>query len=84
MGFQVGYKTTHLGELIPMSKEFIDRINKMGEEDSESDGIQIEGANRNLTILDFLTDAVDDNSNISNKRFKHDESYQNELDDQLK
>ena len=56
----------------------------MGKEDNAPDGIQIGDAEDNLNILELLTEAGDDNSNASDKSFKHNESYQKEFDDQLK
>lgn len=48
----------------------------MGKEDNVPDRIQTGDAEDNLTILDFLTEAGDDDSNASNKNFKHNKSYQ--------
>ena len=67
-----------------MCQDFIDRITKMGVEYREPDGIQIGDANGNLMILDFLTEVGDDDSNASDKSFKHNELYQKEFDDKLK
>ena len=69
---------------VPMLADFMDRINKMGKEDNAPDGIQIGDAEENLTILDFLTETGDDDSNASDESFKHEKSYQKEYNDQLK
>ena len=70
--------------IVPMSKVFMERINRMSKEDSTPDGIQIRDAKDKFTILDFLTEAGNDYSNASDESFKHYELYQKEFDDQLK
>ena len=70
--------------VIPMCQDFIDRVSKLGLEDGQPDGIQIGDAQGQLTIMDFLTEAGNDNSNASDKSLKHNKSYQKEFDDQLK
>ena len=55
-----------------MLADFMDRINKMGKEDNAPNGIQIGDVEGNLTILDFLIEAGDDDSNASDESFKHD------------
>ena len=67
-----------------MGDNFWQRVNKLGEQDSEPDGIQISSAEGKLTILDFIEDAEDNNSNASDESFKDDNGYQKEFDDQLK
>ena len=61
--------------LVPMLADFMDRINKMGKEDNSPDRIQIGDGEGYLTILDFLTEVRDDDSNASDESFKHDKSY---------
>ena len=70
--------------VIPICQDVLDRVNKLGLEDGQPDDIQIGDAQGQITILDFLTDGGDDDSNASDKSFKHDKSYQKEFDDQLK
>ena len=48
--------------VIPMSKDFIERINEMGTSDSQPAGIQIPDENGNLTIHDFLSPESDADS----------------------
>ena len=57
--------------VIPMSNNFIERINKMGTSDSQPAGMQIPGEHGNLTIHDFLSPESDANSHASDESYKY-------------
>ena len=56
--------------VIPMSKDFIERINEMGTSNSQPAGIQIPDEDGNLTIPNFLTPESDADSHASDERYK--------------
>ena len=49
-------------------------------EDGQPNGIEFSDYLENITILDFLNDASDNDSNASNGSFKFDKSYQKEFE----
>ena len=58
--------------MMSMSKDFMDKINNTGKEDGKPYIIQIGDTDGNLTIIDFLKEAGDDDSNASDESFKPD------------
>lgn len=70
---------------IPVSDDFKDRFNKIGQKDGQPDVIHISDGYGNLKFHDFLVNSDNDDSNAwSDESFKHDEVYQKEFDKQLK
>ena len=57
--------------VIPMSEDFIQRINEMGKQDHQPAGLQLPDGDGNLTILDFLTPESDDDSHASDESYKY-------------
>ena len=57
--------------VIPMSDNFIQRINEMGAQDDQPAGIQLPDEDGNLTILDFLTPESDADSHASDESYKY-------------
>ena len=57
--------------VIPMSKDFRERINEIGTTDFQPTGIQIPDEDENLTIHNFLTPEYDANSHTFDKSYKY-------------
>ena len=57
--------------VIPMSKDFIERIDEMGGSDDQPAGMQLPDEDGNLTILDFLTPESDTDSHASDESYKY-------------
>ena len=63
-----------------MSKDFIERINKMRTSDLQPAGIQIPDENGNLTIHNFLSPESDADSHASDESYKYpDDKLENNM-----
>ena len=68
---------------IPITGDFIKNINQISEGEGQSEGIKFSDYHRNITVLNFLLNHREDDSNASDKSFKFDDTYQKEFDKQL-
>lgn len=66
-----------------MSRDFIEKVNEMPIREGQLEGIQFDDHKGNITVLDFLINHREDDTNASDESFKFDDTYQKEFDNQL-
>ena len=72
--------------VIPTPVSVTNRVNEMGEDEDQPEGIRFSNRDSRVTIndLDLNMDDDDNDSNASDESFKHDEEYQKEFDNEEK
>lgn len=66
--------------IISVTEGVKQRLTQMGEEDHQLQAIQIGNSHENLTMLHFMTNSGEDDSNTSDEDLKYDDCYQKEFD----
>ena len=67
---------------VPISIDTINRVNKLGKDDKQPEGLIFGDFYSKATIHDFDDDAGDDDGNASDEDFEHDESYDQEFEEE--